>query len=239
MKTKMYVVFLGIVMLFQFGNAQEAVGNAPKIENYTKGKLEIKIASFGLDNPIQVGEITPDGSILFKWDYDIAAIKDSEFYMSSIKNSLGMNFCNDKEIVQSNEEAKALRSKDLFLYKDGQQVGVLFAGTQKGIENNNGSNRRTGLILGSTISWVYTDSDVLYTGTCSVNFEQENLYNFKEVTRYDLNFKKGWNMVLNTLVEKEDWKNGAEIGSLPKSITKTSISNIPETMSWYLNYWAE
>ena len=40
----------------------------PKIENYTKGKLEIKVAPFGLDGiKITVGQILTDGSIHFKW----------------------------------------------------------------------------------------------------------------------------------------------------------------------------
>lgn len=95
------------------------------------------------------------------------------------------------------------------------------------------------MILGSTISWVYADSDVVFNGKCSVNFNQENVYNFKEVTSYDLHFEKGWNMILNTLVEKKDWKKGTALGSLPKTMTKTSITKIPKTINWYLNYWAK
>lgn len=239
MKTKICVLFLVIFTQFQFCIAQETQTNAPEIENYTKGELEIKVTPFGFENPIHVGKIAEDGTIHFNWNNDIASIKDSEFFMSSIKNTVGMTFCNDKEIDQNNEDAKSIHSNDLFLYKEGRQVGALFAGTQKGIEDNKGSNRSTSLILGSTISWIYTDSDVIFNGKCSVNFDQENVYDFKEVTRYDLHFEKGWNMILNTLAEKEDWKNGTELGSLPKTMTKISITNIPTTMNWYLNYWAE
>ncbi len=235
MKPIPILLFLLILVQLQFCIAQKT----PKIEDYSKGELEIKVTPFGLENPIHVGKITADGSIHFNWNNDISSIKDPEFFMSTIKNTVGMTFCNDKEIDQNNEDAKSLNSNDLFLYKDGQQVGALMAGTEKGIEDNKGSNRSASLILGSTISWVYADSDVIFNGKCSVNFEQENVYNFKEVTRYSLHLKKGWNMILNTLVEKEDWKNGTELGSLPKTMTKTSITEIPNTMNWYLNYWAE
>ena len=235
MKPIPILLFLLILVQLQFCIAQKT----PKIEDYSKGELEIKVTPFGLENPIHVGKITADGSIHFNWNNDISSIKDPEFFMSTIKNTVGMTFCNDKEIDQNNEDAISLNSNDLFLYKDGQQVGALMAGTEKGIEDNKGSNRSASLILGSTISWVYADSDVIFNGKCSVNFEQENVYNFKEVTRYSLHLKKGWNMILNTLVEKEDWKNGTELGSLPKTMTKTSITEIPNTMNWYLNYWAE
>ena len=239
MKAQSSILFLLLLMLLQPCIAQKTASILPKVEDYSKGELEIKVTPFGLENPIHVGNITADGTIHFNWDTDISSIKDSEFFMSSIKNAVGMTFCNDKEIEQNNEDAKSLDSNGLFLYKGGQQVGALFAGTQKEIEDNEGSNRSTSLILGSTISWIYADSDVTFNGKCSVNFNQENVYNFKEVTRYDLHFEKGWNMILNTLAEKEDWKNGTELGSLPKTMTKTSISNIPNTMNWYLNYWAE
>lgn len=235
MKPIPILLFLLILVQLQFCMAQKT----PKVEDYSKGELEIKVTPFGLENPIYVGKITADGTIRFNWDNDITSIKDSEFFMSSIKNTVGMTFCNDKEIEQNNKDAKSLDSNGLFLYKDGQQVGALMAGTEKGIEDNKGSNRSTSLILGSTISWIYADSDVIFNGKCSVNFEQENVYNFKEVTSYSLHFEKGWNMILNTLVEKEDWKNGTELGSLPKTMTKTSITEIPNTMNWYLNYWAD
>jgi hypothetical protein len=239
MKAKIGLLLLLVLAVFQPCIAQKVQITSPKIENYTKGELELKIAPFGLENPIDVGEITADGTILFNWDNDISSIKDAAFFMSSIKNTVGMTFCNDKELDQNNEDAKSIRSNDLFLYKGGQQVGALFAANHKGMEDNKGTNRSSSLILGSTISWIYADSDVIFNGKCSVNFDQKNVYNFKEVTRYDLHLKKGWNMILNTLVEKEDWKNGTESGSLPKKITKKSITNIPNTMNWHLNYWAE
>ena len=239
MKTKTCVLFLYVFTLIQPCIAQKTQTTPPKVENYTKGELEIKVVPFGLENPIHVGKIMADGTIHFNWDSDITSIKDPEFYMSSVKNTVGMTFCNEKEIEQSNEDAKSVDSSGLFLYKDGQQVGALFAATQKEIEDNKGSNRNASLVLGSTISWIYTDSGVIFNGKCSVNFNQENVYDFKEVTRYDLHFEKGWNMILNTLVEKEDWKNENNMGSLPKTITKTSITKIPNTMNWYLNYWAE
>lgn len=238
MKTKTCVLFLFVFMLFQSAIAQETETILPKIENYTKGELEIKVAPFGLENPIAVGKITADGTVHLNWNSDISSIKDSELYMGSIKGALGMSYCNDETVEQSNEEAKAVDVGNLSLYKYGQQVGALFPATQKEMEENNGMNRSSGMVLGSTLSWFYSDSDVLFKGTCSVNANRNNMYDFKEVKNYTTDFKKGWNMVLYTLIEKEDWKNETAKGSLPKTITKTSITKIPSTINWYLNYWA-
>jgi len=238
MKTKTYVLLLFFFIYFQPCKAQQTETELPIIENYTKGELEIKVTPFGIENPVSVGKVTADGTIHFNWNSDISSIKDPDFYMSSLKNAVGMTFCNDKEIEQSNEEAKAVDAKELFLYKYGQPVGALYPATQKEIEENIGENRHKRLVLGSTISWAYSDSDVVFNAKCTINYELENVYNFKEVTNYTIQLKEGWNIILNTLVEKEDWKSGDEIGSLPKTITKTSITKIPNTINWYLKFWA-
>lgn len=239
MKIRIYILFLLILLHFQFCKAQQPNVDLPKIENYTKDKLIIKVTPFGLDNPITVGSITVDGTIHFNWNSDISSIKDPQFFMSSIKNAVGMTFCNNKELEQSNEEAKAIDSGALFLYKNGQQVGALFPATHKEMEGNTGENRRTSLVLGSTISWFYSDSDALFKAKYTINNKRENVYDFKEVTDYTIHFKKGWNMVLTSLDEKEDWKDETGKGSLPKTITKTSIERIPSTINWYVKYWAK
>ena len=59
------------------------------------------------------------------------------------------------------------------------------------------------------------------------------------MTNYDILLKEGWNIVKHTLVEKEDWKNESNQGSLPKLITKTSITTIPNNINWYLKYFGE
>ncbi len=209
----------------------------PKIENYTKGKLEIKVSPFGLDGiKITVGQILKDGSIHFNWqNIDLNSIEDHEFYMSSLKNVVGMTFCNEKEIEESSDATKAVEV-ELSLYKKNKYVGLLYPATQKEMQDNASLNRYTSLVLGSYLSWYYSDSDGNFKAMCNVNYESANNYNFKEITNYDIQLKEGWNIVKHTLVEKEDWKNESNQGSLPKTITKTSITKIPANINWYLKY---
>lgn len=214
--------------------------NLPKIANYTKGELTIKVAPFGLGNEITVGKVLPDGTIQFNWkDAVIKITEENDFYLETIKRVAGMSFCNDKQITTNNETVKAVDIKNLFLYKNNQQVGSLFPATKKEMEDNNGLNRHSTLVLGSQLTWFYSDGDGDFKATCTVNMEYDNSYNFKEVTTYDIQLKKGWNLIKTTLLEKEDWKNGNDKGSLPKTMNKTSISKIPENIHWYLKYWGE
>ncbi|MCF6297740.1 MAG: hypothetical protein L3J08_07125 [Flavobacteriaceae bacterium] len=213
---------------------------AQQIENHTKGELEIKVTPFGLKgNEINVGKVLEDGTIHFNWpEINVNSYNGSEFFMSSIKKVVGMDSCEEKQIDQNNDSIKIVNTESLFLYKYGQPVGLLYPATQKELENNAGSNRTTSLVLGSMISWFYSNGDVTFKAKCTVNQEWENSYNFKKVTNYELNFKKGWNIVQHTLLEKEDWKSDTDQGSLPKTISKKTMMTIPSNINWYLEYWA-
>lgn len=229
MKNKTSVLFLFVCILFQSIIAQNS---SLKIEDYTKGEIEIKAIPFGYDNPVFAGEITADGTINFNWSaIDLSKIEDSENYTTTIQELTGGTFCEDASATITNENVKTVLVETLFLYKYGQQVGALIPSTQKGQEHNNNE-------LGSTLYWVYSDGETIAKANCSKGVEWEDVYNFNETTAYDLQLKKGWNMILNTLLEKEDWVDGTEIGSLPKSLTKTSITDVPDTIHWYLKYWA-
>jgi len=52
MKTKTYILFLFILVHVQFCKAQQTQTALPKVENYTKGELEIKVETFGSEKPI-------------------------------------------------------------------------------------------------------------------------------------------------------------------------------------------
>ena len=227
-------------LLLQVCKAQQnqSDNNAPKIENYNKGELVIKVAPFGLNgNEITVGKVAKNGTIYLNWpEINVSTIKDSEFYMGSIDRAVGMNFCNDKQIEDIVESAKAVKVEELSLFKKGRYVGSLYPATDNKIQDNSSLNRHSSLVLGSSLSWYFSDSDALFKAECSVNLDSENNYTFKEVTSYDIQLKKGWNLVKHTLIEKEDWKNETGQGSLPKTITKTSINNIPININWYVKY---
>ncbi len=52
MKTKTYILFLFILVHVQFCKAQQTQTALPKVENYTKGELEIKVETFGSETNI-------------------------------------------------------------------------------------------------------------------------------------------------------------------------------------------
>jgi len=232
MKTKLMLLLS--IMLLQFCKAQQTESKAslPKIENYTKGELELKTKAFGDNNPITIGKIMADGTIHLNWpEIDLTTINENKFWTKSFKRFTGGNFCKDPNAIIDNPETILVENKYLYVYKYNQAVGAIMPSTQKGQEHDNRQ-------LGTTIDWVYSYTDANAKANCSVKMEWENLYSFNETTAYELKFRKGWNLVSYTLNEVEEYDENGQKRSLPKTKTVTSINKIPTDLHWHLKYWA-
>lgn len=218
---------------------------AQKIENYIKGELEIRVVPFGYDNLtenlIKVGYISTEGTIHFKWpEINHEDYKGSGFFMHKLDFLLGMYNCNEETIKEKNEEIKAAHSKFFLLYNEyGDQVGSLYPATHKEIDN---SDRF--LTIGSFFTWFYSNGDGKLNGVCtsynrvkdSNEFNKNSIYHIKD---YDINFKKGWNIVEHKLLETEEVNNGDQKYDRRYKEQKKSISKIPNTVNWYLKYTAD
>ena len=225
MNTNKSVIFLFVYMSFQVCIAQQ-------IENYTKGEIEIKVASFGYENPLTVGKVAEDGKIHFTWpEMNLDTTENSDMYMTSIQEMAGGSFCKDPDALFSNENAKLVKVDYIYVHKYGQRVGSIIPSTQKDQEHRKDQ-------LGTTLYWVFSDSETSANTTCVEKMEWEGAYSFDKITTYDLQFSKGWNLVSTTLEEMEEWDNGTEKGSLPKIIKIKSVDKIPDSIHWNLNYWA-
>ncbi len=242
MKTKTYILFLFILVHVQFCKAQQTQTALPKVENYTKGELEIKVETFGSEKPISVGKITADGTIHFNFPkLDLNAMEEMGgtyfFNMQKIGRAVGMFVCHDKEVEQNTETVEAIEIKDVFLYKYGQPVGALLRATQKEMLEDE-------FAIGSTISWFYSNGNGEFKANCTTYEEDETANDgldrntIRNKTSYNISFKKGWNIVNHRLLEKKDITKGTYQFSRRLIEQKTSVANIPPKINWYLKYWA-
>ena len=231
MNSKIYILFLFFYTLVPSCIAQQTETTLPKVENYTKGELELKITSFGENNPITVGKVMADGTIHLEWpEIDLSNFNEN-YWTTSIERFYGGSFCRNSNAVVTNETAILVETKFIYLFKYGQPVGVIIPSIQKNQEHNED-------LLGSTINWIYSDSETSVKANCSENKAWEDLYNFDQTIAYDLKFKKGFNLVSNTLTAIEEWDTEKEKGSLPKTRSVQSVDQIPTNMHWHLKYWA-
>jgi len=232
MKYILSILFLLVLTPFQLCDAQTGQTSLLKVDNYNKGELELKIISFGEEDPITIGKVSEDGTIHLDWpELDLNNMGDRKFYSTSIKSLIRTKYCNDPSAIITNEDAKLIENKFLYLFKYGQRVGCIIPSTQQGQEHRIDQ-------LGSTIYWIYSDEEITAKANCKAKKEWEELYSFEETTAYDLTLKKGWNMVSHTLSEIEEYDNGTGKRSLPKTTITKSIDQIPTDIHWHLKYWA-
>jgi len=241
MKTKLLiaVLFISIIAEAQITKSET---DLPKIENYTKGELEIKVETFGSKTPIPVGKITEDGAIHFNFSkLDLNAMAENEeayfFSMRKMDRIVGLFVCHDKEVAENAENVGAIEVRNFFLYKYGQIVGEMRPGTQKEILDND-------FAIGSTISWFYSDGDGKVKATCITYEDDVNAQdgldrnNIRNKTSYDISFKEGWNIVEHKLLETKEIED--DNGKFKRRLIeeKTSVNKMPNTINWYLNYTA-
>jgi len=239
MKAKKHILFLFILIQIQFCKAQQIQTALPKVENYDKGELEIKVGTFSSENPISIGKIIADGTIQFNFPkIDLNAMEETHFFsMQKIGRALGMFVCHDKGIVVKTETVEAIEVKNIFLYKYGQQVGALIPATQKEMLEDE-------FVIGNTISWFYSNGDAEFIANCTTYEDDETAKDgldrntIRNNTSYNISFKKGWNIVSHRLLKKKDITKGTQRYSRRLIEQKTSIAKIPHKIKWYLKYWA-
>jgi len=232
MKTIKYALFLIVFTIFQSCKAQKMLAPKLIVDNYNKGELELKTVAFGEETPIAIGKVKADGSIHFDWpELSLSKLSENKFLTTSIDYFTSAKYCKDPKAVVTNKEVILVENQYLYLYKYDQIVGCIIPSTQKGQEHNNRQ-------LGSTLTWVYSEGTTSAMLNCHSTKAWEDLYSFEATTSYDLRFKKGWNLISNTLVDMESWDNGTDKGSLPKTVVIQSIDEVPSNIYWHLKYWA-
>lgn len=237
---KIKLVVLLMLAVFQVCKAQT---HLPIIENYNKGELEIKVQDFSYEKPLSIGKITVDGTIHFNFpELDLNAMDKMEdtyaFNMQKIGRAVGMFVCHDKDISENTEIASVVKVNYFHLYKYGRQVGFLLPETEE-------ETRKNKFVIGSsTLSWFYSSGKGTFKATCKI-YEEDGLgnggldkNNLRNKTSYNINFKKGWNIVETKLLETKELED--DRGKYTRRLieTKTSLVKMPNTINWQLKYTA-
>lgn len=240
MKTIISVSILLFLMLSQLSTAQKMQAISSKIENYSKGNLEIKVAPFGLDgNEIKVGYISSDGSIHLAWpEINLEDYRSSGLMMNELDFLLGMYHCHDEKIEEKNEEIKAADTKFFMLYKYDQYVGSLHPASHKDITKSTDL-----LTIGSYFSWYYSNGDGKLNAVCTSynhlkDSNEVDINNIRNTKTFNINFKKGWNLVEHKLAEVRDQEINGQLMTTRYKEEKLSIDELPNTVNWHLNYFA-
>ena len=230
------VIILSILSIECFAQSNFTIDAPLKVENYTYGELDLMVVPFGLGKEINIGKILKDGTIQFDWpEINTNNIESSTIFMEPIKTALlGMNYCEEGQIEENSENCKIVNTQYIYLYKNKKQVGVLFPATDRALLDNEPANIYSNLTLGSSLSWFYSDGDCNFKAKCEEKLEWEGKYNFERENAYDIQLKKGWNIVEYTLDEIEEFKDENGTGKMEKKVHMKTLDKIPENIKWHI-----
>ena len=182
-----------------------------------KGGNTLKITATGVVNGSD--QITTVKAIIYLEDSDgvdvmaQAAYKNNGFTLElpatiDVKylNSIG-DFGDIQTITISNKDAKVLFWEDIYGYdKDGNEIGYFYL-----LEGNENSGYYT--------SWMYADRNLTITGEIK-DVDEYSTY----IEKYDLQLKKGWNVVYDSYVESVDG-SGKEVDTYSYTTKKPAGVN--------------
>lgn len=238
MKNKTKIILLSLIFFSIAGSAQSTftVENWQKEDNSTPGELELKVIPFGIGNEISVGQINDSGAIQFDWPkISLDSIENSSVFMEATNRVLlRRSYCEDDQIIENTQDCLVVDTQYIYLFKEDRRIGVLYPVSQEEMISNELTNIYANIILGSTITWFYSNGTCIFKANCSQRIEWEGKYDFMKESNYDIQLKEGWNMVEHSIIEKEQWKDDLGEGNTERKDSKKTVDKVPENIKWYV-----
>lgn len=238
MKNKTKIILLSLIFFSIAGSAQSTftVENWQKEDNSTPGELELKVIPFGIGNEISVGQINDSGAIQFDWPkISLDSIENSSVFMEATNRVLlRRSYCEDDQIIENTQDCLVVDTQYIYLFKEDRRIGVLYPVSQEEMISNELTNIYANIVLGSTITWFYSNGTCIFKANCSQRIEWEGKYDFMKESNYDIQLKEGWNMVEHSIIEKEQWKDDLGEGNTERKDSKKTVDKVPENIKWYV-----
>lgn len=184
---------------------------------------------------LKIGTITSDGDILFDLPDNVLTQTELE----ERQNILFYDIQDQSSLNYSNGKTGILANASLFVMKGGKQIGTLTSGNSERVTLN--LVHQSALYSGDEgylIYWAYVNDDCAIVANedwkGDVRRDGTNTIEVKTNVTYELNFKKGWNLVKVEVIGKYplDHERGIEM-SWFKNHRHTIINNRPNDSKYY------
>jgi len=247
MKTKFKLITIVLTILVTLSCKAQQDSIVSKVENnlggdidYAKEELQLTLTQINGDE-IVIGKIANDGTINITLpEIDIKALHD-EINMGStpLDGMFEMTSCIDKKAVTESkyEDVSSYKYDLISISKYGISVAYLAPVSRKDVLNNNQYSSDI-LTTGSKYYFFNTDTEVNFKKTCDQN-SFYGKYDIEMTRSGDIQFKKGWNFIKETLVETQEYAREDYHTPIPKIISYTSANSKDADIKWYIEKLAD
>jgi hypothetical protein len=223
------VIFILFIVANLPGYSQS---NTAEIEDYSLGKKDLVLLPFGMDQKIIIGTVDASGQIHFDWSgFDISKLKNTDMFLSDFQSAFGI-FC-DEEIVEigSVEGIQMVLGGDFYIYNESFWEGAVIPASSLEMKDHLLDEYGKDAVPGQYLKLVYSSDDALYKATCSAKQTYMSGTEVDLVKQFDLDLKKGWNIVLFEIEEVIPVQDAA---ATPVKMKMSAINTFPDEMTWFL-----
>ncbi len=232
-----------ILLTFQIGVAQ----TKHQVENYPLKAMDLVLFTFGMDNPITIGNISDSGELNFKLPNNVSSIPEEAKanFLSDAAFILFYKCDNSYDILSQEENIKAVNAGYISLSsKENPYSGLLFMVSDKNIVPWLEDSYSNNAVVGSYFELVYTVSDFNYQGECTSSISKTENDTIDTIYNYNLKLKAGFNFIeyniesvivhkVTSMYEENVFDNIAK----PSKITITSTQSILPNTKWIGKYF--
>jgi hypothetical protein len=206
--------------------------NAGTIEGYTLGVKDLVVLPFGMGQKIVVGKVDPSGNLQFDWSsFDISKVQDAESNLGDFRNNFDA-YCNE-EIVENGsvEGIQMVKGGSLYVYNENFWEGALTAASSTELKDHLLDQFGMDAVEGQYLDWVYADREASYKSTCITVQSYMDAGDIEQKKHFDLNLKKGWNLIIYEIREVIPVENAA---ATAVDILISTAEEYPDNINWYL-----
>jgi hypothetical protein len=206
--------------------------NAGTIEGYTLGAKDLVILPFGMGQKIVVGKVDADGNLQFDWSsVDISKVPDVESQLGDFRINFDA-YCTE-EILDNGSVAgvQMVLGGSLYVYNENFWEGALIAASSLELKDHLLDEFGKDAVEGQYLDWVYADREATYKSTCIVVQSYMDGGDIEQKKHFDLNLKKGWNLIIYEIREVLPIENAA---ATAVDILISTAEDYPEDINWYL-----
>lgn len=220
--------------------AQETITGS--IDGWQQGEAEIVFMDMFSGYTKELGKIDADGNLEIPLEPNfLATIKEamkkeqekaSENQVISLKDLEGTYSCDVGELEYDNPETilTALPQQLMVAVTEGEKrmLGMLSPVSNPAIAKWLLSYKQESTGKGKYLEWVYLEDEAVVKGDCySHGFTNNDV--IQQDHHFDLDLKKGWNLVQHEIQETFEDEQGK---LYPKEIEVTTITEVPEDIEW-------
>lgn len=210
----------------------------PKIENYPFGALDVRVMvmPFGMEQPIEVGQVPSSGTINFNFPKEIAVSTEMATSESSKLCDTLFSQCDyGMDMVSEEENVFSFDAGFLSLWtSDNRYVGVIFTVSNEELLPWVEDPAYMDPIIGSYYKLIYVSKPVNYKEECIQTKAAED-GDVQVAYSYDLQLKQGFNF-LEYKIEHIYKTDPNIMASFPDKVSVKSVENIP-TSKWIGKYF--